>query len=226
MSMFLLVVSSCSNTKTDQKNKSNTQQVSATEMSADATSLMACNHTSKIYWKGTKKPNGEHYGYLKIQKGEYLTDGEKLLGGSFIIDMTSIVDVDIEDAEKNANLVKHLKSQDFFAVDSFPTAKFEITNVAILSKELKKGDLKEFTHYITGDLSIKGITNSIEFPAKVWFVNDNIYVNTLEFKIDRTLWNVNFKSKKIFDQLKDNFIDDEISLKIDSKSMKPMESMN
>lgn len=183
------------------------------EMAADADALSACPHQSKIYWKGTK-PTGEHTGFIKLKEGgKFLVEDNQLVGGEFIIDMNSIVDIDIEDAEMNAKLIGHLKSADFFHADSFPTAKFVITSVEALS-----GD-EEFTHAIKGNLTMKDVTKGIDFKANVKVNEGAVSATSEEFVLDRTQWNVNYGSKSIFKELKDKFINDEFSLKIEAYTM-------
>jgi hypothetical protein len=175
--------------------------------------LAACSHQTKIYWKGSK-PAGEHNGFIKLKEGgKFLVEDGQLVGGEFIIDMTSIVNIDLEDAEMNAKLVGHLKSADFFNVDSFPEAKFVITSVEPL-----EGDA-EFTHTISGNLTMKNITKGVSFKSNVKVHEGIVSATSEEFVLDRTQWNVNYGSKSIFKELKDKFIDDEFSLMIDAHSM-------
>lgn len=176
--------------------------------------LTACSHSSVIHWKGSK-PTGEHTGTISLlQGGVFEVNNNELVGGKFVIDMNSIKNLDLEDAEMNVKLVGHLKSADFFMVDSFPTAEFLITKVEALN-----GDA-DFTHTIVGNLTLKGITKSISFKAKVWFEHENVYATSEEFAIDRTQWGVNYGSKSIFKELADKFINDQIVLKLEVKSMK------
>lgn len=172
----------------------------------------ACHHATKIYWKGAK-PSGEHNGIIKLTEGgTFVTDGDKLVGGEFNIDMSSIICIDLENADMNAKLVSHLKSEDFFFVDSFPTATFAITNVESI-------DGGEFNSVVKGNLTLRGVTKGISFKAVVK-VNDGVVsAKSEEFVLDRTQWGVEYKSKSVFKDLKDKFINDEFSLMIDAHSM-------
>jgi len=175
--------------------------------------VAACNHQTKIFWKGSK-PGGEHNGIIRIKEGgKYLVNDGELVGGEFVIDMSSIVNLDLADAAMNAKLVNHLKSADFFNVDSFPEAKFVIASVEPLDA------VPGFSHTIKGNLTMKGITKGISFNAKVSVVDGNVTATSEEFVIDRTQWNVNYGSKSIFKELTDKFINDEFSLKIEAYSM-------
>jgi hypothetical protein len=173
--------------------------------------ITACNHQTKIFWTGSK-PTGEHNGYIKIKEGNYIVKDGQLVGGEFIIDMNSIVDKDIEDEEMNNKLVGHLKSADFFHVDSFPTGKFVITNVAAIDDE-------SYNKKITGNLTLKGITKEVSFKATVKVNDGNVVAKSEVFTLDRTDWNVNYGSKSIFKELKDKFIHDEFTLEINAYSM-------
>jgi polyisoprenoid-binding protein YceI len=159
---------------------------------------------SKIEWVG-KKVTGRHNGTVMIKEGALLTEGGKLTGGEFIIDMTSIKVLDLE-GEYNAKLKGHLMSDDFFSVEKNPTAKFVITSV-------NESTETDATHFISGDLTIKGITNKITFPATVSQKGDKVTANA-SFAIDRTKWNVRYGSGSFFDGLGDNMIYDDFELTV------------
>lgn len=168
---------------------------------------------SKVEWLGTK-PTGTHYGTLSIKEGSlFVKDGE-LTGGVFVLDMTSIVVLDIDDPKMNENLVGHLKSADFFLVDSFPTATFKFSTVTPLESSTEVEGKVNPTHRIEGNLTMRGITRKVNFPAKIKIDEQGISAKTPQFVINRTEWNVNYGSKSVFANLKDNFIHDEIGITI------------
>jgi polyisoprenoid-binding protein YceI len=172
---------------------------------------------SKLEWQGWK-PTGTHHGDVSIASGNLMVNEQQLVGGSFTIDMTSIVVIDIEDPEYNAKLRDHLTSADFFEVETYPTASFEITGVKaidgnIIDKTKEKGDITP-NHSITGNLTMKGITKSITFNAKVDLTSKQITAQSNQFYIDRADWNVQYGSKKFFSDLKDKFINDEMGISI------------
>lgn len=172
----------------------------------------ACQHASKIYWKGTK-PTGEHNGIIKLKEGgTFIVEDGELTGGSFVIDMTSIMNIDVEKEDMNAKLVEHLKSPDFFNVDSFPTAVFDIVELAALDEE-------SFDYLVKGNLTMKDIVHPIEFKANVKINDGNVSAISEEFALDRTLWGINYKSKSVFKELKDKFIGDKFFIKIEAYSM-------
>lgn len=162
---------------------------------------------SKMEWIA-EKVTGKHWGTVNIKSGSFEMDGEKLTGGTFDIDMTTIKVVDIEDKETNAKLTGHLMSDDFFSVENHNTAQFVITKVK--EKEGKNGNNYE----ITGDLTIKGITKAITFPARI-SMKDNQMKAYASLDVDRTKWDVRYGSGSFFDDLGDRTIYDEFNIKLD-----------
>ncbi|MDD2277827.1 MAG: YceI family protein [Bacteroidales bacterium] len=170
-------------------------------------------NNSSIEWLGTK-PTGTHNGTISLKQGAvYIKDG-KLLGGKFVIDMNSINVLDIEDPEMNQNLLNHLKSVDFFMVDSFPTASFEFSNIIPFDSNNETAYEVKPTHEIEGNLTLRGTTKKISFPAYIEITDKGLKASTPQFLINRTNWNVNYGSKSIFSNLKDNFVHDEIGITI------------
>ncbi|WP_234735843.1 YceI family protein [Tellurirhabdus bombi] len=157
---------------------------------------------STVNWNG-KKVTGEHFGTIKISKGSLLVDGSKLTGGTVDIDLRTMTSTDLKDnKEYHDKLINHLKSDDFFGVDKYPTATFKITKVTP-----KSGNQYD----VTGDLSIKGKTNPVTFPVTV-----NVKGNTLEAAgkatVDRSKYDIRYGSKSFFDNLGDKAINDEFTL--------------
>ncbi len=154
---------------------------------------------SSVTWEG-KKFTGGHNGTVNLTSGSLGFNGKKLTEGSFVVNMTTI-----KDADKSANLEKHLKSEDFFGTEKFPTASFSIKKVTANSNNAN----------ITGDLTIKGITNSITFPATiVWNADKTVTAVADKIVIDRTKYNIQYKSKSIFSDIGDNFIYDDFTLSV------------
>ncbi len=159
---------------------------------------------SKMKWVG-RKIVGEHSGVVGFgELAEIQMVGDRLVGGGFEIDMTSISTTDLEgDAKKNMD--DHLKNEDFFAVDEFPRAFFVI----------KGGDVLGDNRYrIVGELMIKGISHEIEFEAEVVRMDDEVTAQA-SFLIDRTLWDIRYGSGKFFDDLGDKAIKDEMEFELD-----------
>ncbi len=168
---------------------------------------------SQVEWIGTK-PTGQHYGTVKLSDGVLHIAEDQVVGGKFVIDLNTLLVTDITDPEMNANLRGHLISADFFEVATWPVAEFEILRI-----EGKEGIAQPETgvvptHTISGNLTIKGITKAISFDAQIERAGDVFSARTVQFIINRTEWAVNYGSNTIFDNLQDNFIHDDIALKI------------
>jgi len=166
-------------------------------------SFKADQKATSVKWFA-EKVTGAHDGSISIKSGSLKVDNGKITGGEFEIDMTSITCADIENAEYNAKLVGHLKSEDFFNVDKHKTAKLVITKVT-----QKKGDI----HYFRGNLTIKGITKEIKFEAKVSNGGDKITA-TGTIVLDRTDFDVKYSSGSFFENLGDKVIYDEFKIEV------------
>ncbi|MDX9769385.1 MAG: YceI family protein [Tenuifilaceae bacterium] len=211
MAVLAIGATSCMQSPEGEKVKSDdATEIHFAELANTVTPNLAL---SKVEWLGTK-PTGTHYGTLSIKEGSlFVKDGE-LTGGVFVLDMTSIVVLDIDDPKMNENLVGHLKSADFFLVDSFPTATFKFSTVTPLESSTEVEGKVNPTHRIEGNLTMRGITRRVNFPAKIKIDEQGISAKTPQFVINRTEWNVNYGSKSVFANLKDNFIHDEIGITI------------
>lgn len=154
---------------------------------------------SKVVWKGYKV-TGSHDGTIAIKSGALEFDGEKLTGGEFVIDMTSIIVTDLE-GEYKGKLEDHLKSDDFFSVATHQTASLVFTDVKASGKN---------AYSVTGDLTIKGKTHPVSFSMSIYGTK-----STASLKIDRTKYGIEYKSGSFFDNLKDKAIYDEFDLVAD-----------
>lgn len=154
---------------------------------------------SKVVWKGYKV-TGSHEGTINIESGSLTFDGDKLTGGEFVIDMTSLISTDLT-GDYKGKLEGHLKSDDFFGVANHPTATLVFTEVSISGKN---------AYNVTGDLTIKGKTNPISFIISIYGKKA-----TTSLKIDRTKYDVKYGSTSFFDNLKDKAIYDEFDLVAD-----------
>jgi len=154
---------------------------------------------SKLVWKGYKV-TGSHEGTIDIQSGFLTFVADKLTGGNFTINMTTLASTDLE-GEYKGKLEGHLKSDDFFGVATHKTATLEFTEVEASGKN---------SYNVTGDLTIKGETNPVNFTI-------SIYGNkaTANLKVDRTQYGVKYGSASFFDDLKDKAIYDEFDLVAD-----------
>lgn len=165
---------------------------------------------SIINWLGSK-PTGTHTGTINISEGKLFVKNDTLETGKFVIDMKSITVTDPKDGEDKMNLENHLKglgkedsADHFFNTNKYPTGQFDIT--AITAENNKT--------MVEGNLTLKGITKNIKFPAAIHFNDTLITLNSESFKINRTLWNINYNSKSPLKNLGDQYIDDDIELKV------------
>jgi polyisoprenoid-binding protein YceI len=161
---------------------------------------------STVGWLG-KKVTGQHNGSVQFKDGTVQVRGNQIVGGTFVVDMNSIKVEDLTDAGYNAKLVGHLKADDFFGVDKNPTASFKITKLAAI----KGAGANDNNVNVTGDLTIKGITKPVTFPAKVG-VKDGVAAASGTAVIDRTLFDIRYGSKSFFESIGDKAIDNNFSL--------------
>lgn len=155
----------------------------------------------QLNWTGTKV-GGQHMGTVKVAEGTISANGNNITAGKVAVDMTSIEVTDLKAGDGKEDLEGHLKNDDFFAVDKFPTATFQVASVN--------------GNNVTGDLTLRGITKSITFPANVVATSDKISVVTPAFKINRTDFDIKYKSG-LLNTAKDKIIHDEISLVLQLK---------
>ena len=134
-----------------------------------------------------------------------MVENNSVVAAQVSVDMNSIVCTDITDAGTNQKFVGHLKSNDFFSVEKHPKVNFEITS-------MKPGAAGEYI--VNGKLTIKGITNDVNFPAKV-SVNNGLVKAVGTAKLDRTKWDIRYGSGKFFQGLGDKMIYDEFEVTFD-----------
>jgi polyisoprenoid-binding protein YceI len=194
-----------------------TQKVNTTK---EGKSLAVDLNSSRVEWTG-KKVTGKHTGTINISRGEVIIDKDNITGGSIEIDMKTIVNTDLSDKEYNNKLINHLKSDDFFSVEKFPVSKFEITAVSPYSDAQKPG----YNMIIKGNLTIKGVSKGISFPANIKIDNGMVTVNA-DFDIDRTEFNLKYGSGKFFENLGDKMIYDDFNIKFNITARQNNENNN
>jgi polyisoprenoid-binding protein YceI len=160
---------------------------------------------SVVTWTGSSV-EGAHTGYVSISKGELMMENGQLMGGTVEVNMSTI---EGDDHRSDNNLIEHLKDPDFFDVKKFPFTTFAITWVA-------PADGQNIN--VTGNLTIKGITHAVTFPATMEAKGKVVYANG-NVTIDRTKWDVRYNSGKFYDNLADKTISDfiEFDIKIVAK---------
>jgi len=161
---------------------------------------------SNIDWAG-RKVTGSHNGTIAVKEGTLILEEGKLTGGKFVIDTTSIQILDVTDPATNAQFAGHLASDDFFSVEKYPEATLEITSVS--------------GSHVEGNLTIKGITHPLGFDVVIE-VNGDVLIATGKLVIDRTKYEMKFRSGNFFKDLGDTLIynDFELNVSITAKTAK------
>lgn len=154
---------------------------------------------STLEWHG-KRIGTKHDGFIQFKSGSLKFEGDQIVSGRFVVDMTTITNTDLKDEGRNQRLVGHLKSDDFFGVQTYPTASFEVVE----SSKFTNGRAT-----LSGDITIKNKTERISFD-----VVKTGEVFTAEVGIDRSKFDVRYGSKSFFNDLGDSAIDDIFTLQI------------
>lgn len=194
--------------KADKAEATDAQAVNAPATGADYKVDLA---ESRVEWTGTK-PVGKHHGTFMLKDGTLMADNSTVTGGKFTVDINTMK-ADDQDSMGNAKLGGHLLSPDFFDAAKFPESSFEITKVAPGAAAPAAGEevmMKDATHTVTGNLTLKGQSKSITFPAKIAMANNQITTEA-NFNIDRTQWGMSYGNDK---SLQDKFIRPEVNLQL------------
>lgn len=129
---------------------------------------------SEINWKAAKVTRAHDGGFNEFD-GTITVDGEEVTGVNLTIDMASVwTDTD--------RLTGHLKNEDFFEVETYPTATFETAQIV-------PADSAGATHLVTGNLTMHGQTNGVTFPATITVDGGSVNARA-DFIIDRTKWGI------------------------------------
>lgn len=215
--ILALTVASCknNNANAEQAVEQAADQAAAAVEQAAAAVMVSGTYTvepsSVVEWVG-KKPTGQHTGTIGLQSGSLTVDNGKVTG-DFTIDMNSITVTDITEADGKLDLEAHLKgtgkedgADHFFNVKAYPTGTFKLTSFDGAN--------------VTGDLTLKGKTKTISFPATLTITDNEVTLESKPFEINRVDFGVNYASKSVFGDLKDKFINDEIELVVKVKAKK------
>jgi len=165
---------------------------------------------SRVEWNG-RKLTGEHTGTINLKSGLIQFENNRISGGEFVLDMTSIKDIDLQDPKWNNKLVTHLKSEDFFSIEKFPTSSMVIRSI--------KDGAKPGEVVISGDFTIKGITHTLNFTAMSALTSGSLTA-TATIVIDRSKFDVRYGSKTFFEDIGDKIIYDDFTLKVSLKAEK------
>lgn len=201
---------------------SNATEAGAADSTLNATEGSVTYNVSKestIGWKGTKAVGmGEHFGTIGISEGTLSVENGNLTSGSFTIDMKSIAVSDSMPDEYKQKLIGHFSSDDFFNIEQFPTAKFELTGAEA------KAD-GEYTHVVSGNLTLRDSTKNISFPATVSVSETEVSAKG-SVVINRLDWGINYDkekmslSEKLQASAKNGVVSKDIQITLDIKAAK------
>ncbi len=209
-------VVSCKKSETDSTVTKEQQEVAA----QSGAQYQADSATSVVKWNATHKGGmAPRYGTLSLQNGTVSVENGAVTGGEFTIDLNSLkVDpASVTEADKKPeDLAGHLKSADFFDVEKYPTAKFEITSVAPFDAAKDQSKLEGATNIVSGNLTLKDKTINVTFPAKIT-VTDAALELAANFTVDRSAWNLTYGAEG---DPKDWAISKDIDIALDLKAKK------
>ena len=154
---------------------------------------------SSINWLA-KKVTGQHEGTVNLKEGNLIFKGKKVVGGNFTVDMTSMTTTDLKAGQGKEKLDGHLKSEDFFGTEKFPTSTLVFKSI---------GEKSAGVYSVTADLTIKGITDSVTFDLAT-----TANTASANVKINRTKFGIKYGSKSLADTIADRAIDDEFELTV------------
>lgn len=162
---------------------------------------------SFVNWKGMHVMGGKgHQGYIKPLSGTLAFDANgNIAGGYFELDMNTITITDKKDTSSDNGLVSHLKDPDFFDVKKYPKGTFQLTKATKVS-----GDS---SYYITGQLTLRAITQEVQFPATIIRNGEDI-VATATLTIDRTKWGVTYQSGSVWGLVKNELLEDRVPVSL------------
>ena len=198
--IFTILLTGCANNK---ESATDNQQIKTTKTSIiNKGDYIVNKDLSTIKWTGKEITTKSHYGILDLKEGSIYVNNDGIISGKVVIDMNSINCLDMSGRGKN-RLEGHLRSDDFFGVNSYPEANLIFTSWSVnnLGKILYKGDL-----------TIKNITHPITFSGSVKKI-DIGYRSTINLSFDRTLYEIKFRSGKYFQNLGDKLILDNIDIR-------------
>lgn len=191
--LMLIILASCNTNP----NQASTQQAQGVATADNIYNIETAQ--SQITWTGREVSTSYHYGTLDFVSGNFEISNGEIVNGEFIVDMTSINNQDME-GDSKARLEGHLKSDDFFSVESYPTAAISINSSELIS---------DGKWNVSADLSIKGFTHPVNFEM---ISSEDGWSANLVF--DRSKYDVRFRSGSFFENLGDKLIYDDIELSI------------
>ena len=162
---------------------------------------------SRIEWTG-RNLTSAHSGAIKLNAGQMELREGRPIGGAFTLDMGSMENLNLQDSAMRQLLIRHLKSDDFFDVERFPTAEFRLSKITAIPGARRGNPNWE----VSGELTLKSVTNQIVFPAMIGLTTDGLIAADAHFDFDRTRWKVLYGSGKFYEKLGKHLVNDEVSL--------------
>ena len=219
---MLMIFASC--TQAPQSDEATTSEAKDVA-NAEGTTLTVDPSASTVKWIGTKI-SGYHVGTIPVKSGSLIVSDGNITGGSFVLDMAGLAVTGPEGSkpESNAKLLGHMKTGDFFDVEKYPEARFELTSVSPFAgtvqdeNDPRQEDISEYkianpTHTVSGNLTIKDKTKNVEFPAQIT-VSDNSADARAKFNIDRKQWDISYAGQP------DDLIKDQVHIGLSIKAGK------
>ncbi len=207
LSFLTIFAASCKGDK--ERNTETGDAQDEMEATSDVSTYVADADGSQIEWEAGKL-TGNHTGYLNIAKGFInLNENNEIEGGEFVIDMSTITVTDLE-GEQKGNLEAHLKGTvegkegDFFNINKYPEGRFVVTGMEVVDGKT----------WMQGNLTLKENTRNVKFPINMSLDGDKMILQSEEFTINRTEWDVNFRSKSVFPNVGDLVIFDDIEIAV------------
>jgi len=187
------------------------QRSEAGEIPDDAT-LTLDAAASTLTWSAERVVGGSHTGTVGLKNGSLTREGGLFIGGRFTIDMTKI-----SESKDNSVFLGHIRSDDFFSIETYPEAKLVLTDI-----KASGSDGQVMSYDVEGDLTIKDRTRTITFEASAVQEASGLHV-TAAFEIDRTRWGVTYDSGTIFQKIGDKAIRDNVPFELDLAFSAPQE---
>ena len=203
--ILILFIVSCEKST---KKKINTSLPKPT-LSLSSGDYVMDNDNSSIKWTGRELSTKSHYGSLQMKNGSLTVNTDGTVNGTIKIDMTTIDCEDLQGRSK-ASLERHLRSDDFFSVESHPIATLTFKSEGGIGAGNKLA--------FNGDLEIKGISHPISFESEVKNVDPKVSA-LVNMTFDRSKYNVRFRSGTFFQNLGDKLIYDDIEISVDIRTL-------
>ena len=203
--ILILFIVSCEKSS---KKKINTSLPKPT-LSLSSGDYVMDNDNSSIKWTGKELSTKSHYGSLQMKNGSLTVNTDGTVNGIIKIDMTTIDCEDLQGRSK-ASLERHLRSDDFFSVESHPIATLTFKSEGGIGAGNKLA--------FNGDLEIKGISHPISFESEVKNVDPKVSA-LVNMTFDRSKYNVRFRSGTFFQNLGDKLIYDDIEISVDIRTL-------